>query len=185
MRVLENFKLDYYRMTGETFKINIRCIMNILIRQNLKYVFLYRLSNKIDNNLIKKIFKIRMYFLGRKYGIEILPSTKIGDGLYIGHPYNITINQDTNIGNNVNIMKGVTIGIENRGSRRGCPVIGNKVYIGINSTIVGNIKIGNDVMIAPNSFVNIDIPDHSIVIGNPCKVIHKENATDGYVNFLV
>lgn len=136
MRVLENFKLDYYRMTGETFKIN--------------------------NNLIKKIFRIKMYFLGRKYGIEILPSTKIGDGLYIGHPYNITINQDTNIGNNVNIMKGVTIGIKNRGSRRGCPVIGNKVYIGINSTIVGNIKIGN-----------------------PCKVIHKENATDGYVNFLV
>ena len=57
MRVLENFKLDYYRMTGETFKINIRCIMNILIRQNLKYVFLYRLSNKINNKLIKKFLE--------------------------------------------------------------------------------------------------------------------------------
>ena len=51
--------------------------------------------------------------------------------------------------------------------RKGTPVIGDEVWIGINSTIVGNVKIGNDVLISPNSFVNCDIPDHSIVFGNP------------------
>ncbi len=59
------------------------------------------------------------------------------------------------------------------------------MFIGINATIIGNIRIGNDVMIAPNSFVNFDVPDHSIVIGNPAKVIKKVDATIGYVNYLV
>lgn len=59
------------------------------------------------------------------------------------------------------------------------------VSVGINSTVVGNITIGDDVMIAPNSFINIDIPSHSVVIGNPAQIHKKENATTSYVNFLV
>ena len=67
----------------------------------------------------------------------------------------------------------------------GAPIIGNRVFLGINSTVVGKITIGDDVLIAPNSYVNCDVPSHSVVIGNPCKIIHKDNATDGYVEFLV
>lgn len=89
------------------------------------------------------------------------------------------------IGANVNLHKGCTIGAENRGKREGCPVIGNCVSIGINSTVVGNIHIGNDVMIAPNTFVNFDVPDHSVVIGNPASIHKKENATQGYIAFCV
>ena len=47
------------------------------------------------------------------------------------------------------------------------------------------LEIGNDVLIAPNSFVNIDVPDHSVVIGNPAVVHSKENATGNYVCYLV
>ena len=114
--------------------------------------------------------------------MEISIKCKIGGGLYIGHPYCITINPNAQIGRNCNIHKGVTIGQENRGVRKGCPIIGDEVWIGINATIVGNVKIGNDVLIAPNSYVNCDIPDHSVVFGNPCIIKHKENATDGYIN---
>ena len=80
---------------------------------------------------------------------------------------------------------GCTIGRENRGKRKGAPQIGNCVSVGINSTIVGNIKIGNNVLIAPNSFVNFDVPDNSVVIGNPGVIHHKENATEGYIAFRV
>lgn len=103
-------------------------------------------------------------------------------GLYIGHPYCITINPHTVIGKNVNIHKGVTIGQENRGKRKGAPTIGDEVWIGVNATIVGNITIGNDVLIAPNTYVNSDIPSHSIVYGNPCLIKYRENATLGYIN---
>ena len=64
----------------------------------------------------------------------------------------------------------------------GTPVIGNRVWIGINAAIVGKIIIGDDVLIAPNSYVNCDVPSHSVVYGNPCIIKHRDNATDSYIN---
>lgn len=135
------------------------------------------------NNLIVKIFcRLLLRHYRVRYGLEIPPEAKIGKGLYLGHAFNITINPKTVIGDNCNIHKGVVIGQENRGKRKGTPTIGNKVWIGINSAIVGNITIGDDVMIAPNSYVNCDVPNHSIVFGNPCIIKHRDNATEGYIN---
>lgn len=118
---------------------------------------------------------------GRK-GLEIPATINLGPGLYLGHPYNITINPEAKIGANCNIHKGVVIGQVNRGARRGAPTIGNQVWIGINAAIVGNVTIGDDVLIAPNSFVNVDVPSHSVVFGNPCVIKHRDWATEGYVN---
>ena len=125
-----------------------------------------------------------LYRISRKFGLEISPKAQTGKGLYLGHPYNITVGDEVVLGSNVNLHKGCTIGRVNRGNI-GSPLVGNNVYIGINATVVGNINIGNDVLIAPNSYVNINVPDHSVVIGNPAEVHHKENATNGYVNFRV
>lgn len=74
------------------------------------------------------------------YHVEIPYNVTIGKGLYIGHPYGITINPRAVIGANCNIHKGVTIGQENRGTRKGAPTIGDNVWIGVNSTIVGGGK---------------------------------------------
>lgn len=52
----------------------------------------------------------------------------------------------------------------------------------INAAIVGNITIRDDVLIAPNSYVNCDVYSHSIVFGNTCIIKHRENATEGYIN---
>lgn len=100
------------------------------------------------------------------------------------HPYNITISPFATIGRNVNILKGATIGLS-LGKKPGAPTLGNEVYVGLNSTVLGGVTIGDDVMIAPNTFVNCDIPSHSIVIGNPCKVIPRENATKEYIFYKV
>ena len=90
--------------------------------------------------------------------------TNIGSKLYIGHLYGITVNADDVIGRNINIHKGVAIRQENRDKRKGVPTIGNEVWIGVNATIVGKVTIGDDVLIAPNAFVNCDIPSHSVVL---------------------
>lgn len=177
---MNEFYSDYYRMTGKNFNISIQTVKNILFHHNLRFMFIWRLLKKGFG-----IVKIFYYHYNRKYGLEISPQANIGKGFYIGHPYNITIAEGVTIGKNVNVHKGVTIGRENRGKRLGVPIIGNEVFIGINSTIIGNICIGNDVMIAPNSLVNFDVPNHSIVIGNPATVIEKIDATIGYVNYLV
>ena len=100
----------------------------------------------------------------------------------MAHVSGITINPEAHIGKNCNIHKGVTIGRENRGARKGTPTIGDEVWIGINATIVGNVHIGNDVLIAPGAYVNFDVPDHSIVIGNQAIVKHADDATRDYIN---
>lgn len=145
----------------------------------------YRKIQSTDNRIFRAIYKILFLITKKIRGIEMSDTTEIGSGLYIGHAYCITINEKSKIGSNVNIHKGVTIGQENRGIRKGVPIIGNMVWIGINSTIVGKITIGDDVLIAPNTFVNRDIPSHSIVFGNPCIIKYKEKAVEGYINNIV
>lgn len=129
----------------------------------------------------KLLFSIPRKLLQWKNGLEIGATVVVGGGLYLGHPYGITVNGRVRMGCNVNLHKGCTIGQENRGRRKGVPELGNCVYMGINSTIVGRVTIGDDVLIAPNTYINCDVPSHSIVIGSPCKIIPREGATDGYI----
>ena len=178
--MIENYKYDYYRMTGETYRVGLKSVMHWLFSHNLRFAFWYRKYQKTQS----VIARLALFRLSRKFGLEISTQTQVGRGLYLGHPYNITVGADVVLGNNVNLHKGCTIGRVNRGDV-GSPHIGDNVFIGINATVVGNIHIGNDVLIAPNSYVNTNVPDHSVVIGNPAVIHHKENATSGYVNFKV
>ena len=175
------FQSDYYRMTGEKYAASLKCSIKTLLQHNLRFMFFFRQYQQ-KKTVLSRLF---LYRMSRKYGLEISADTIIGEGLYLGHPYNITVAADTVIGKNVNLHKGCTIGRECRGSRCGVPTIGDNVYVGINAVVVGNITIGNDVMIAPNSFVNFDVPDHSVVVGNPGVIRAKEHATESYVNFCV
>lgn len=176
------FKTDFYRMTGIPFKKSFTCLKLLLMQHNLKYMYWWRKVVEKKGGLVSLFF---LYLLSRKYGLEISRDAMIDSGLYLGHPYNITVAGGAVIGKNVNLHKGCTIGRENRGKREGMPVLGNNIYVGINATIIGNIKIGDDVLIAPNAFVNFDVPNHSVVVGNPGKIISKNNATHSYVNYCV
>jgi len=179
------FRYDYYRMTGKEYKLCFKSIIEILFKHNLKYMWVIRKLQAPSCKLTKKVFEVYRYCLGKKYGIDFHADTSVGKGFAMFHAYCITINPRCVIGNNVNIAKGATLGASMRGKYSGCPTIGNKVYIGINSTIVGNVKIGNNVIIAPNAYVNRDIPDNSVAVGNPAVVYPRDNATDGYINFTV
>lgn len=137
---------------------------------------------KEKNNLLLFIFhRIIIKRMSYKYGYQITYSTKFGKGLYLGHFGHVVVNGDAVLGDNINLSPGVTIGMTNRGKTKGVPVLGNNIWVGTNAVIVGGIHIGNDVMIAPNSLVNLDVPDHSIVIGNPMVIHHRDNATEFYV----
>lgn len=173
------FAADYYRMTGKHYHASPVDFARILLRHNLKYTFWFR---KRQSGKLKLLSKVRLFRLSRKFGLEI-SNAQIGKGLYLGHPYNITVSPDAKLGDCVSLHKGCTIGRENRGKRSGAPKIGSNVYVGINAVVVGNIKIGDDVLIAPGSFVNFDVPPHSVVLGNPGIVKKKDDAVKGYVNF--
>lgn len=130
-------------------------------------------------------WKVLLRRMQDRYGLEISYRVQIGEGLYLGHPRNITVNVNSVIGRNCNLNKGCTIGQENRGARKGAPTLGNQVWVGINAVVVGKIVVGDDVLIAPGAYVNCDVPSHSIVLGNPCRIIPRENATAGYIENVV
>lgn len=153
-----------------------------MTRWENKFHYYLRRASTTSSRLLLLFYRWRYKHIREKHGIEISYITNIGKGFYIGHPYNITINPNAVIGNNCSVHKGVVIGEELRGTRKGSPILGDCVWVGINAAIVGNVRIGNDVLIAPNSYINFDVPDHSIVIGNPGIVMPKENATEGYIN---
>lgn len=146
----------------------------------LRYICLMRISQS-SRGPVQWICRWLIRRMRLRYGLELPWNLKLGKGLYLGHAFNITVNPDTIIGDWCNLHKGVTIGQENRGRRKGSPTLGNRVYVGINATIVGKVTIGDDVLIASGAYVNCDVPSHSVVIGNPCQIYHKENATEGYV----
>ena len=175
------FDLDFYRLTGKSPRITPSNAVDLLLRHHIRYIKLWRRYQSTHHPLLR----LRLYSYTRKYGLEISPDARIGRGLYLGHPYNITVAAGAVLGDNVNLYKGCTIGIENRGRRRGVPTIGDCVSIGINATVVGKITIGDDVMIAPNSFVNFDVPSHSIVVGNPGVIHHRDDATESYICHIV
>lgn len=147
-----------------------------------KFQIFMRKKQESSNQIAAFIYKVLFVYFRNKALIEMSSDISIGGGVYFGHPFCITINSKTIIGCNCNIHKGVTIGQENRGKRKGTPVIGNEVWIGINATIVGAVKIGDDVLIAPNSYVNCDVPSHSVVYGSPCIIKPARHATIDYIS---
>ena len=88
-----------------------------------KFHYYYRKSCTCKNYFFKQFYKLKYKKHCEKHGIEIPIQVEFGEGLFICHPYNITINPNVKIGKNVNIHKGVTIGQENRGKRKGTPII--------------------------------------------------------------
>lgn len=149
--------------------------------QGFRYIFLKRLvdlygQKPVIGFLLKRFLRHYTY----KYGYQI--GGKISRGFYIGHFGTIIVSINAVLGENCNIGPGVTIGATRRGEKAGAPKIGNLVWIGTNAVIVGKITIGNNVLIAPGSFVNFDVPDNSIVVGNPGVIKHSAEATKGYIN---
>ena len=180
--VKEYIEKDMYRYYG---KKTIKIIDKLKYTPEQKYIILLRKAQFEKNPIKKFLYKIRLKKRQSRTQIQIPIATKIGKGLYLGHLGTIVVNPKAIIGNNVNIATGVTIGQTNRGKNKGAPCIGNKVWIGTNSVIVGKITIGDNVLIAPNSYVNFDVPSNSIVIGNPGKIHYNEKACEGYINNVV
>jgi len=149
----------------------------------VRYLLVYRKASFYKKKSIQGIcYRLRLRRLSEKTGIQLPTKASIGKGLFIAHFGSIIVNPDAVLGCNVNVAPGVVIGKTNRGDKKGVPTIGNNVWIGANAVIVGNITIGDDVMIAPNAYVNMDVPAHSIVLGNPAMIHERENATEGYIN---
>lgn len=168
-------KSDLFRYYGNT---SIKTLIYSLFF-NTGFRFSYFLR-KCENNR-NPFWRFFLWRMELKHHLHINPDTKIGHGLYIGYGEFVTITPKAIVGDNLNINHGAVVGLIGRGKRAGSPVIGKNVWIGTHAVVVGGIKIGDNVLIAPLSHVNFDVPDNAVVAGNPGKIISFLGTT-GYVN---
>ena len=107
-------------------------------------------------------------------GVEIHPGSTIGKGFFIDHGVGVVIGETAEIGDNCVLFHNVTLGGtgKHRGKRH--PTIGNNVLIGTGATLLGPIKVGNNVKIGAETFVIMhDIPDDCTVVGIPGKIVRQ------------
>ncbi len=173
-------KSDLFRYGGQT------SLLKGFRKPGFRYMYFKRHLEHTNRFSIKGLlFGLILRRLSHKFGFQIPAKTNIGEGFYIGHFGTVVINESAVIGKYCNIAHTTTIGRASRGKLKGSPTIGDYVWIGTGAVIVGNINIGSNVLIAPNSYVNFDVPSNAIVIGNPGKIIEKDNPTLGYINNIL
>ncbi|MBK0378021.1 serine acetyltransferase [Mucilaginibacter segetis] len=155
-------------------------------RGNIKaqiVLFMFRLVNAINKYMLLKIvfFPYLMFyrfFVEWVLGIELPRKLVAGKGLVFYHGQGLVVNYKVTLGDNCVLRNGVTIGHKEftDGSLSNPPRIGNNVNIGANASIIGDITIGNNVLIGAGAVVVKNIPDNSIVVGNPARILPgKEN----------
>ncbi len=109
-------------------------------------------------------------------GIEIHPGAKIGEGFFIDHGMGIIIGETTEIGRNVTIYQGVTLGGVSWKKEKRHPTIQDNVVLGAGSVVLGPITVGNNSRVGACSVVIRDVPPHSTVVGVPGKIAsHPQN----------
>ncbi|NLP36377.1 MAG: serine O-acetyltransferase [Firmicutes bacterium] len=146
----------------------------ILCYSGLHAVWLHRLAHALFKRglvlLPRLISQINRFLTG----IEIHPGAAIGDGFFIDHGMGVVIGETTEIGNNVTVYQGVTLGGTGKDQGKRHPTIGNNVVIGTGAKILGPIKIGDFAKIGAGSVVLKDVPPHSTVVGVPGRVVARK-----------
>jgi serine O-acetyltransferase len=110
-------------------------------------------------------------------GADIHPGATVGKNFFIDHATGVVIGETAEIGDNVSIYQGVTLGGVSTEKKKRHPTIGNNVVIGAGATILGPVTIGDNVRVGAGSVVVKSVPPNSTVVGVPAKIVQREGTT--------
>ncbi len=134
----------------------------------------YRFAHRFHKWGIPIIPRVISQFARWLTGIEIHPAAKIGRSFFIDHGMGVVIGETAEIGDDVTLFQGVTLGGTGKERGKRHPTLGNHVVVGAGAKILGGIKIGDNVKIGANSVVLKSVPANSTVIGVPGRIIKVE-----------
>jgi len=107
-------------------------------------------------------------------GIEIHPAAKLGPGLFIDHGMGVVIGETAEVGENVTLLQGVTLGGTSLKREKRHPTLGNNVVVGAGAKIIGAFKIGDGSRIGAGSVVVREVPTNAVVVGVPGRVTYRD-----------
>ena len=157
----------------------------ILTYPGVKAVFLHQIAHFFCVAKFDLIARVISQFSRFLTGIEIHPKAKIGKNLFIDHGMGVVIGETSEIGDNVTIYHGVTLGgispsIDSDKQRnvKRHPTLKNNVVVGSGAQILGPISIGENAKVGANAVVTKDVPDNAVMVGMPAKNVGTVSPSD-------
>ena len=157
----------------------------ILTYPGVKAIFFHRIANFFCLAKFDLIARIISQFSRFLTGIEIHPKAKIGKNLFIDHGMGVVIGETSEIGDNVTIYHGVTLGgispsIDSDKQRnvKRHPTLKNNVVVGSGAQILGPITVGENAKVGANAVVTKDVPDNAVMVGIPAKNVGAVSSAD-------
>ena len=150
----------------------------------LQVIFTYpgfhaRLHHRVAHTMHRKRmqFAARLVSYASRFvtGIEIHPGAKIGEGLFIDHGMGVVIGETAEIGDDVTLHQGVTLGGTSQRRTKRHPTLGNNVVVGVGAQLIGNITIGDNSKVGAGSVVIKSVPPNATVVGVPGRVVAIRN----------
>jgi len=133
----------------------------------LHALWLHRLAHKLYVSGVPLLPRLVSQFSRMLTQIEIHPGARIGKGLFIDHGSGVVVGETTEIGDNVTLYQGVTLGGTGKETGKRHPTLGDNVIVGAGAKVLGSVKVGDDAKIGAGSVVVLDVPKDSTVVGNP------------------
>ncbi len=140
-----------------------------------KAVLRHRIAHKLYNKGHKFLATRISNKTRRKYGIEIHPAAKIGNGVFIDHGMGVVIGETAVVGDNCTIYQGVTLGGTGKDKGKRHPTLGNNVLVGCGAKLLGNFTVGDNAKIAANAVVLSDVPENCTCVGIPARIVKRNN----------
>jgi serine O-acetyltransferase len=149
----------------------------MLVYSGLHAIWIHRITNWLWRRKIRFLARWISQFGRWITGIEIHPGATIGPGFFIDHGMGVVIGETAELGADVTLYHGVTLGgtSMNKGKRH--PTIGDRVVIGAGAKVLGAIDIGSDSRIGANAVVVRSVPDDSVVVGVPGQIVKRSQPT--------
>ena len=133
----------------------------------LHALWLHRLAHKLSDAGVPVVPRWISQANRVLTGIEIHPGARIGHGLFIDHGAGVVIGETTEIGDNVTMYQGVTLGGTGKQTGKRHPTVGDNVVFGAGAKVLGAVTVGDNAKIGAGSVVVSDVPKNSTVVGNP------------------
>lgn len=145
----------------------------LLLYPGIKAVRMHRRAHWFYNHDMKFIARYISQRAVKKTNIEIHPAAKIGKRFFIDHGTGVVIGETTEIGDDVTIYQGVTLGGTGKDTGKRHPTIGNGVMIGSGAKVLGPFKVGDNSNIASGAVVLDEIPPNSTAVGVPARIVKR------------
>ncbi|MCU0241129.1 MAG: serine O-acetyltransferase [Vicinamibacteria bacterium] len=145
----------------------------LLCYPGLHAVWGYRVARWFWLRSFKLLARLISQSVRQMTGIEIHPGAQIGDGFFIDHGMGVVIGETAEIGNDVTIYHGVTLGGTSLAKGKRHPTLRDRVVVGTGAKILGAIEIGEDSRVGANAVVVKPVPPNSVVVGVPGEVVRR------------